>query len=81
MERMDRKRPQSVAMNFKTDCSKKRKPKKRWKEVIDVAMKVRGLKTSDAVDRTLWRLGCRNRSTPASGNNKPGSRQMMTGTK
>jgi len=39
-----------------------------------VDMKVRGLKRSDAVDRTLWRLGCRcrNRSTPACGNNKPG---------
>jgi len=28
---------------------------------IDVDMKVRGLKRSDAVDRTLWSLGCRNR--------------------
>jgi len=44
-------------------------------------MKVRGLKRSDAVDRTLWRLGCRNRPTPACGDNKPGSRQIMTGEK
>jgi len=43
--------------------------------------KIRSLKRSDAVDRTLWRLGCRNRSTPACGDNKPGSRQMMTGVK
>jgi len=28
-----------------------------------VDMKVRGLKRSDAVDRTLCRLGCRNRLT------------------
>jgi len=46
-----------------------------------VEMKVRGLKRSDAVDRTLWRLGCRNRPTPASGDNKPGFRQIMTGAK
>jgi len=36
MERMECERPQSVAMNVKIDCSKKGKPKKRWKEVIDV---------------------------------------------
>jgi len=53
------KRSQSVAMNFKIDCSKKGRPNKRWKEAIDVDMKVRKLKRSDAVDRTLWRLGCR----------------------
>jgi len=46
-----------------------------------VDMKVRGLKRSDAVDRTLWRLGCRNRLTPACRDNKLGSRHMMTGTK
>jgi len=44
-----------------------------------VNMKVRGLKRSDAVNRTLWRLGYRNRLTPACRDNKPGSRQMMTG--
>jgi len=44
-------------------------------------MIVRGLKRSDAVDRTHWRLGCRNRLTPACEDNKPGSRQMMTGVK
>jgi len=32
MERMDCERPQSVAMNFKIDCSKKGRSKKRWKE-------------------------------------------------
>jgi len=69
-----------VPMNFKIDCSKKGRPKKR-KEVIDVDMKVRGLKRSDAVDRTLWELGCRNRPTPACGDNKPGSRQMITRAK
>jgi len=46
-----------------------------------VNMKVRGLKRSDAVDRTHWRLGCRNRPTPACGVNKSGSRQMMTRAK
>jgi len=70
-----------VAMNFKFGCSKKGRPKKRWKVVIDVDMKIRGLKRSDAVDRTLWRLGCRNRSIFACGVNKPGSKQMMTGAK
>jgi len=41
MERMKCERPESVAMNFKTDCSKKGRQKKRWKEVIDVDMKDR----------------------------------------
>jgi len=50
MERMDCERSQSVAMNVKIDCSKKDRPKKRWKEVKDVDMKVRELKRSDAVD-------------------------------
>jgi len=40
MERMDREKPQPVAMNFKTDCSKKGRLKKRWKEVIDVVRKL-----------------------------------------
>jgi len=44
-------------------------------------MKVRGLKRSDAKDQTLWIQGCRNRPAPACGDNKPGSRQMMTGAK
>jgi len=35
----------------------------------------------DEKDRTLWKLGYRNRPTPACGNNKPGSRQMMTMSK
>jgi len=63
MVRMDCKRPQSVAINFKTDCSKKGRPKKSWKEIIDVVMKVKGLKRLDAMDRTHWKLRCRNRLT------------------
>jgi len=46
-----------------------------------VDMKVRRLERSDAVDRTLWRRGCRNRPIPACGDNKPGSRQIMTEAK
>jgi len=46
-----------------------------------VDMKVTGLKRSDAMDRTHWRLGCRNRLTPACGDNKPGSMQKITGAK
>jgi len=38
-------------------CSEKGRPKKKRKEVIDVNMKVRGLKRSDVVNRTLWKLG------------------------
>jgi len=79
MERMSCERPLSV-MKFKIDCSKKDRPKNRWKEVIDVDMKVRGLKRSDTVDRTLWRLGCRNRPTLTCGD-KPGFEQIMTGAK
>jgi len=46
-----------------------------------VDMKIRGLKTSDSMDRTFWILGCRNRPTPVCGDSKPGSKQMMTGAK
>jgi len=46
-----------------------------------VDMKVRGQKRSDATDRTLWRLGCRNQPNLACEDNKPGSIQMMTGAK
>jgi len=61
MERMDCERPQSVAMNFKTDCSKKGRPKKMWKEVIDVDMKVRRTKKirchgSNALETWLQKL-------------------------
>jgi len=73
-ERLDYEWPQSVAINFKIDCSKKGRPKKRWKEEIDVDMKVTGIKRSDAVDRTHWKLGGCNRLTPACGetNRVPG---------
>jgi len=52
MERTNCERPQSVVMNFKIGCSKKGR-QKRWKEIIDVDMKVRGLKRSDSVDQTM----------------------------
>jgi len=78
MERTDCEKPQSVAINFKVDCLKRGRPKKRSKEVIDMDMKVRGLKRSDAAN---WRLGCRNWPTLTSGDNKPGSMQMMIGVK
>jgi len=49
--------------------------------VIDVDMKVRGPKRSDAVDRTLWRLDCRNRPIPACEDNKPGLQAIINGAK
>ena len=34
------------------------------------------LKETDAEERSFWRLGCKNRLTPADWENKPGSRRM-----
>jgi len=48
---------------------------------IDVDMKVRGLKRSNAVNQTFWRLGYRNWLTPACEDNKLGSRQIITEAK
>ena len=62
--------------NFVVDGSKKGRPKKRWKEVVEKNMLITGLKRTDAQKRSLWRLGCKNRFTPARRKNKPDSKKM-----
>ena len=42
----------------------------KWLQKKDIL--ARGLKRSDAQDRAVWRIGCKNRPTRASGENKLG---------
>jgi len=78
MERMDCERPQFVAINVKINCSKKGRPKKKWKEVIDVALKVRGLKHQMP---RIERFGDLTAETGYPCMRGQQTRQMMTGAK
>ena len=46
--------------NYVVDGFKWGKPKKRWKEVIEKGMQTRGLERSDAQDRAVRKLDCKN---------------------
>jgi len=71
-----------VAINVKIDCSKKGRPKKRWKEVTDVDMKVRGLKRSDTVrDSNALETWLQKPAYPCMRRQQPCSRQMIIGAK
>ena len=76
VERMDIERTPVNAKNFVVDGSEKGIPTKRWKEVVEKAMLVTGLRRTDAQDRYLWRLGCKNWLNHALRENNPGSRRM-----
>lgn len=65
--RMSQEKAPVKARNLKISGSKKGRPKKRWKEVIANDIKERGLEDVDPSDREKWRKGCRNRRTPACG--------------
>ena len=65
VERMGKERRPVKALHLTLEGSKKGRPKKRWKEVVEQDMANRGLKRTDAQDRMLWRLGCKNRLIPA----------------
>ena len=67
VERMDEERGPVKALLLKVDGTKKGRPKKRWKEVLECDMTARGLQRLDAQDRERWRLGCKNQLTPACG--------------
>ena len=73
---MDDERTPVKAKQLVVDCSKRGRPKKRWKDLIVKNMLARGLKRSSAQDRAVWRVGCENSHTPACQENKPGSRKM-----
>ena len=74
VERMDEERGPGKAPLLEVDGTKKGRPKKRWKEVLECDMTARGLKRLDAQDRERWRLGCKNQLTPACGEPLLGSR-------
>ena len=73
VERMSEQRAPVKAMKVIVDGTKKGRPKKRWQEVVEQDMRIRGLERADAGVRARWRLGCRHRPTPASGEYVPGS--------
>ena len=74
VERMDEERGPVKALKLEVDGTKKGRPKKRWKKVVESDMIARGLQRLDAQDRERWRLGCKNRLTPACGEHLLGSR-------
>ena len=59
MERIDEERGPVKAQLFEVDGTKKGRPKKRWKEVLECDMTARGLQRLDAQDRKRWQLGCK----------------------
>ena len=74
VERMDEERGPVKALLLEVDGTKKGRPKKRWKEVLECDMTARGLQRLDAQDRERRRLGCKNQLTPACGEPLLGSR-------
>ena len=74
VERMDEERGPVKALLLEVDGTKKGRPKKRWREVLECDMTARGLQRLDAQDRERWRLGCKNQLTPACGEPLLGSR-------
>ena len=74
VERMNEERGPVKALLLEVDGTKKGRPKKRWKEVLECDMTARGLQRLDAQDRERWRLGCKNQLTPACGEPLLGSR-------
>ena len=66
VEKMDEERDPVKALLLEVaDGTKKGRPKKRWKEVLECGMTARGLQRLDAQDRERWRLRCKNQLTPA----------------
>ena len=54
VERMDEERGPVKALLLEVDGTKKGRPKKRWKEVLECDMTARGLQRLDAQDRERW---------------------------
>ena len=74
VKRMDEERGPVKALLLEVDGTKKGRPKKRWKEVLECDMTARGLQRLDAQDRERWQLGCKNQLTLACGDRLLGSR-------
>ena len=64
VERMDEERGPVEALLLEVDGTKKGRPKKRWKEVLECDMTTRRLQRLDAQDRERWRLGCKKPADP-----------------
>ena len=71
---MDENRGPAKDLHFQIDGSKKRRPKKRWKEVLEKDMRERELKRVDPQDRGFWKLCYKNRLTLVCRDDSPGSR-------
>ena len=69
-----RKRIPVKELHLEVDRTKKEGPRKRWKKVLECDVIARGLQKLDAQDRERWRLGCKNRMTPACREHLLGSR-------
>ena len=61
-------------LHFQIHGSNKKRPKKRWIEVLEKDMRERGLKRIDAQDRDFRKLGCNNQLTFACRDDSLGSR-------
>ena len=59
VERMDEERDPVKVLLLKVDGTKKGRPKKRWREVLECDMTARGLQRLDAQDRERWRLAAK----------------------
>ena len=71
VERRDEERAPLKAKKIIVEGSTKGKPKKRWKEVKEKDMLIRGLKRVNAQVCCLWKLGCKKQLTPACEENIP----------
>ena len=60
METIDDEKTPVKVKDFVVYRSKKNRPKKRWKKVVEKDMLERGLRRADAPDRSLQKLGCKN---------------------
>ena len=73
---MDKQRAPVKVKRFVAEDSKKGKPKKRWRDVMEKDVLVRGLKSTNAHNHSVWMLGCKNRIISACEEKQPGSRRM-----
>ena len=76
VERKDDERTPVKAKHFVVDGSKKNRPTKKWEEAVEKSVLVTDLGRTVAQNRSLWRLGCKDRLTHARRENKPGFRRM-----
>ena len=63
---MDEERGPVKALHLEAD-GMEQKTKKKWKELLEWDMMARGLQRFYTQNRETWRLGSKNRRTPASG--------------